>query len=77
MNSREAKEMTEFGMWAKISPSIKERIMEACNDGEYKISIPKHYLSSEDSIRLSELGYYIEFNGSDKFEPRYYISWYK
>lgn len=77
MNSREAKEMTEFGMWVKISPSIKERIIEACNDGKYQINIPKHYLSSEDSQRLSKLGYYIEFDNSDKFDARYYISWYK
>lgn len=75
MNSTEAKEMTEFGMWVKIGSEIKERITDACNDGEFTISIPKYLLSSEDSYRLSELGYYIESHEEPFTEPVYIISW--
>ena len=75
MNSREAKEMTEFGMWVKIGSEIKERITDACNDGEFEISIPKYSLSEEDRDRLIKLGYCITYDGTDNFDPRYYISW--
>lgn len=75
MNSAEAKEMTEFGMWAKIRSEIKERITDACNDGEFTISIPERLLSDEDSYRLSELGYYIESHEEPLTELVYIISW--
>ena len=75
MNSTEAKEMTEFGMWVKIRSEIKERITDACNDGEFKISIPECLLSAEDSYRLSELGYNIEYHEEPYSEPVYRISW--
>ena len=39
MNSTEAKEMTEFGMWTKINSSIKDLIIDACNAGEFEINI--------------------------------------
>lgn len=75
MNSTEAKELTEFGMWAKISPSVKDLITDACNDGEFEINISSIYVNESDIIRLSKLGYCVTFNGTDKFDPRYYISW--
>lgn len=75
MNSKEAKEMTEFGMWVKIRSEIKERITDACNDGEFEINIPKYCLSGEDKDRLIKLGYCITYDETDKFDPRYYISW--
>lgn len=75
MNSAEAKEMTEFGMWAKISSSIKDLITDACNDGEFEINIPSTELSDGDFRRLVKLGYCVTSDKSDMFDPRYYISW--
>lgn len=75
MNSIEAKEMTEFGMWAKIRSDIKDRITDACNDGEFEINISSTELTDGDFKRLVKLGYRITSDKSDKFDPRYYISW--
>lgn len=75
MNSAEAKEMTEFGMWAKISPSVKDLITDACNAGEFEINISSIYLSDGDFKRLVKLGYCVTSDRSDKFDPRYFISW--
>lgn len=75
MNSAEAKEMTEFGIWVKISSSIKELIEEACNDGEFEINISNIYVNESDIVRLAKLGYNVTYDGTDKFDPRYYISW--
>lgn len=75
MNSTEAKEMTEFGMWAKIRSEIKERITDACNDGEFEINISSTELTDGDFKRLVKLGYRVTSDKSDKFDPRYYISW--
>lgn len=75
MNRAEAKEMTEFGMWAKISPSIKDCIIDACNAGEFEINISSIHVTENDINRLSKLGYCVTYDGTDKFDPRYYISW--
>jgi hypothetical protein len=75
MNSAEAKEMTEFGIWTKISSSIKELIEEACNDGKFEINISNIYVNESDVDRLAKLGYSVTYDGTDKFDPRYYISW--
>lgn len=75
MNSTEAKEMAEFGMWTKISPSIKELITDACNGGEFEINISSTELSDGDFKRLVKLGYRITSDKSDKFDPRYFIGW--
>lgn len=75
MNSKEAKEMAEFGMWTKISPSIKDHITDACNAGEFEINISSVELSDDDFNRLIKLGYRVTYDRSDKFDPRYYISW--
>ena len=75
MNSAEAKEMTEFGMWTKISSSIKDRIVDACNAGEFEINISAIELSDVDLNRLVKLNYRVTADRSDKFDPRYYISW--
>lgn len=75
MNSTEAKEMTEFGIWAKIQSDIKDRIIDACNNGEFEINISEHWLSDEDSYRLSDLGYYIESHEEPLTERVYIISW--
>ncbi len=75
MNSAEAKEMTEFGIWTKISSSIKDLIVDACNDGKFEINISNIYVTESDIIRLGKLGYCVTYDGTDKFDPRYYISW--
>lgn len=75
MNSAEAKEMTEFGMWTKINPSIKELITDACNAGEFEINISNIYVNESDILRLSKLGYCVTYDGTDEFDPRYFISW--
>ena len=75
MNITEAKELTEFGMWAKISPNLQDLITDACNDGEFEINISSIYVTESDIIRLSKLGYCVTYDGTDKFDPRYYISW--
>lgn len=75
MNSIEAKEMTEFGMWTKISPSVKDLIIDACNSGEFEINISSIYVTEMDKNRLIKLGYCVTYDGTDKFDPRYYISW--
>ena len=75
MNSTEAKEMTEFGMWTKISSSIKDRIVDACNAGEFEINISSIHVTENDINRLAKLGYYVTYDGTDEFDPRYYISW--
>lgn len=75
MNSTEAKEMAEFGMWTKIRSGIKDLITDACNDGEFEINISSTELSDGDFKRLVKLGYRVTSDKSDKFDPRYYISW--
>ena len=75
MNSKEAKEMTEFGMWTKISPWVKDRITDACNNGEFEIYISSTELSNVDLNRLAKLGYCVTADRSNEFDPRYYISW--
>ena len=75
MNSAEAKEMTEFGMWTKISSSIKDRIVDACNAGESEINISSIHVTENDINRLAKLGYCVTYDGIDEFDPRYYISW--
>lgn len=74
MNSAEAKEMTEFGMWAKISSSIKDLIVDACNNGKFEIDISNVHVSKIDIDRLIKLGYRIRYDG---LKPDYsiYISW--
>ena len=54
MNSAEAKEMTEFGMWTKINSSIKDLIIDACNAGEFEINISNIYVTESDIIRLGK-----------------------
>ena len=75
MNSTEAKEMAEFGMWTKISPGIKDRITDACNAGEFEIYISSIHVTENDIDRLVKLGYCVTYDRTDKFDPRYYISW--
>lgn len=75
MNSAEAKEMTEFGMWTKISSSIKDLIIDACNNGKFEINISNIHVTEMDINRLAKLGYRVTYDGTDKFDPRYYISW--
>jgi hypothetical protein len=75
MNSAEAKEMTEFGMWAKINSHIKDLIIDACNDGEFEINISNIHVTEIDKDRLVKLGYRVTYDGTDNFDPRYYISW--
>lgn len=74
MNSTEAKEMTEFGMWTKISSSIKDLIIDACNNGKFEIDISNVRVSKMDIDRLIKLGYRIRYDG---LKPNYsiYISW--
>lgn len=75
MTAEEACKMTEIGMWTCISSDIKKSIMDACNNGEYEISVQKSSLNEADKERLSKLGYSVTFDGTDSFDPRYYISW--
>ena len=75
MNSTEAKEMTEIGMWAKINPSVKDLIVDACNAGKSEINISSIYVNEMDINLLVKLGYRVTPDGTDKFDPRYYISW--
>ena len=75
MNSTEAKEMTEFGIWTKINSSIKDLIVDACNAGEFEINISNIHETEMDINRLTKLGYCVAYDGTDKFDPRYYISW--
>lgn len=77
MNSREAQEMTELGIWAKINPSVKDLIINACNAGKFEINISSIYANEMDIDRLVKLGYRITHDGADKLDPRYYISWMK
>jgi hypothetical protein len=74
MNSTEAKEMTEFGMWTKIDSSIKDLIVDACNAGEFEIDISNIRVTEQDVDRLYKLGYRIRYTG---LKPDYsiYISW--
>ena len=75
MTAKEAREMSEFGTWVRINSDIKDCITDACNCGEYEISVQKHELNEADKERLIELGYTVTFDGTDSFDPRYYISW--
>jgi hypothetical protein len=74
MNRAEAKEMTEFGMWAKIDSHIKDLIVDACNAGEFEIDITDIRVSTKDIDRLIKLGYWLRYDG---LKPDYsiYISW--
>lgn len=74
MNSIEAKEMTKNGMWEKIDSSIKDLIVDACNNGKFEIDISNIRVSKTDIDRLIKLGYCIRYDG---LKPDYsiYISW--
>lgn len=75
MNSAEAKEMTKLGMWTKINSCIRDFIVGACGRGEYEINISNIHVTENDIDRLVKLGYCVTYDGTDKFDPRYYISW--
>lgn len=75
MNSAEAKEMTKLGIWSKINLCIRDFIVGACNRGEFEINISNIHVTVNDINRLAQLGYRVTYDGTDKFDPRYYISW--
>ena len=75
MTAKDAQELTQNGLWARINDSIKDKILNACNEGEYEICAMRHELSNDDKERLIDLGYTVTYDGTDVFCPIYYISW--
>ena len=61
MNSAEAKEMTQLGMWIKINSCIRDFIVGACGRGEYEINISNIHVTENDIDRLVKLGYSISW----------------
>lgn len=75
MNKNEAYKNTLEGLWCKLPSKVTSEIVDACNSGEFEITVEKHILSQEDIKILGLLGYYVTYDGTDKFCPIYYISW--
>ena len=75
MTKDEAYKDTLEGLWCKLPSRVTEMIENACNSGEFEITVEKHILSQEDINILSLLGYSVTYDGTDKFCPIYYISW--
>lgn len=61
MNSAEAKEMTQLGMWIKINSCIRDFIVGACSRDEYEINISNIHVTENDIDRLVKLGYSISW----------------
>ena len=75
MTKDEAYKETLEGLWCKLPSKVTSEIVDACNSGEFEITVEKHVLSSEDIKVLSLLGYCVTYDGTDTFYPIYYISW--
>ena len=75
MTKDEAYKDTLEGLWCKLPSKVTSEIVDACNSGEFEITVEKHILSQEDIKILGLLGYCVTYDGTDKFCPIYYISW--
>lgn len=75
MTKDEAYKETLEGLWCKLPSKVTSEIVDACNSGEFEITVEKHILSQEDIKILGLLGYCVTYDGTDSFYPIYYISW--
>ena len=75
MTKEEAREQALHSLWCKLPSRVTEVIEDACNSGEFEITVEKHVLSEKDIESLNLLGYCVTYDGSDKFCPIYYINW--
>ena len=53
MTKDEAYKDTLEGLWCKLPSRVTEMIENACNSGEFEITVEKHILSQEDINILS------------------------
>lgn len=75
MTKNEANIRSIKGVWNNISEYIREKIENACDDGDFEIRVDKCDLSEADVERLETLGYSIIFDNSDIWCPEFIVSW--
>ena len=74
MTSNEAVIRTHQGIWNNIGKYIREKIENACDDGDYETRVETLLMSQGDIMRLNQLGYRVILNEKDEF-PEYIINW--
>lgn len=74
MTSNEAVIRTHQGIWNNIGEYIREKIENACDDGDYETRVEALLMSQGDVMRLNQLGYRVILNDKDEF-PEYIINW--
>ena len=74
MTSNEAVIRTRQGIWNNIGEYIREKIKNACDDGDYETRVETLLMSQGDVMRLNQLGYRVILNDKDEF-PEYIINW--
>lgn len=75
MTKDEAYRETLKGLWCKLPSEVTSEIVDACNSGEFEITVEEHILSREDIKILYLLGYCVTYDDTNEFCPIYYISW--
>jgi hypothetical protein len=73
MTAKDAKAMSDRNKWLKISSTIRDTILEACNTGETAVYIERTELTLTDISYLIDLGY--KFVPNDEKDVYCYISW--
>lgn len=77
MTKDEAYKETLEGLWYKLPSIVTSEIVDACNSGEFEITVEKHILSQEDIKILGLLGYRVTYDddSTNSFYPIYIINW--
>ena len=73
MTAKDAKAMSDRNKWLKISSTIRDTIIESCNEGGTSIYIERTELTLTDISYLIDLGY--KFVPNDEEGKYCYISW--
>lgn len=73
MTAKEAKAMSDRNKWLRISSTIRDAILESCNECGTSIYIERTELTFTDISYLTDLGY--KFIPADEEGVYCYISW--
>lgn len=73
MTAKEAKAMSDRNKWLRISSTIRDAILESCNECGTSIYIKRTELTFTDISYLTDLGY--KFIPDDEEGVYCYISW--
>lgn len=75
MTNKQARIRTYEGIWNRISQYVKDKIENACDEGDFEITVKSYNMKDSDKELLVKLGYCLTYDYSDEFDPVYYISW--